>query len=132
MMFKCKAGCQSECCGNVPVPKTIIKQHRNKIHRKYKKEVLDNGDIYPITSDGKCIFLDHRFQCGIYKERPFVCRIYGTIKELQCPYIDINGNQRSDDQIVEAKRNISRYVDENYYLFSKKYLSGQTFIPPFI
>ena len=40
--------------------------------------------VIPLTDDGFCVFLSHDKRCVIYKDRPLLCRLYGTIPQLQC------------------------------------------------
>lgn len=131
-MFKCTTGCKAECCGNVPMPKAILKKHRKKIQRKYQKIELSNGLIHPVTVDHKCIFLDKQFHCGIYIDRPFVCKIYGTITELQCPYMDITGRNRTEKEIIQVKDDTQRNVEERFFQYEMKYLKGKIRLPPFM
>ena len=131
-MFQCMAGCKAECCGNVPISKLLIKRRRNKIHRRYEKIELGNGLIHPVTVDHYCIFLDKQFHCDIYKERPFVCKMYGTIEELQCPYIDINGKKRTEEETIQVRNDIKRSVEERFFQYEMKYLKGLIMLPPFI
>lgn len=131
-MFKCKSGCKSECCGNIPLSKSVIKHNRKRLQRRYESIELDNGLIHPVTKDGRCIFLNKQSQCEIYKERPFICKIYGTIIELQCPYIDLKGNLRTDEEIIQIRNEIKKTVDERFLWYEQKYLKGQILLPPFI
>lgn len=131
-MFKCKSGCKAECCGNVPLPKTLIKKNKAKIHRKYDKVELDRGLVYPITKDGSCIFLNKDFDCEIYIERPFICKMYGTIEELQCPYIGLDGKPRTENEVVRIRNEIKSTVDERFSQYEFKYLKGRVMLPPFI
>ncbi len=131
-MFKCKPGCKAECCGCVPIPKSVIKKNKNKIHRKYEKVELDRDLILPLTVTHQCVFLDKQFHCSIYKERPFICKIYGTIKELQCPYVNLDGKERTELEIILTKDNIKKDVDERFFQYEQKYLKGQILLPPFI
>lgn len=131
-MFQCKTVCNAECCGNVPLSKHILKKYRKNIQRKYEKIILDDEMIHPITTDCRCIFLNKECHCEIYKERPFVCKIYGTIKELQCPYINVNGETRTEEEIMQVREDIKKHVEERFFHYEMKYLKGQIMLPPFI
>lgn len=132
LMFQCKSDCNAGCCGNIPLSKRILKKYRKNIQRKYEKNLLDNDMIYPVTTDCRCIFLNKKYHCEIYKERPFVCKIYGTIEELPCPYININGDARTEDEIIRVKEEIKRHVDERFFQYEMKYLKGKIMLPPFM
>lgn len=79
-----------ECCGLVPFDALWFSLSR---HRVQTEPVLlvpchdkDNPClIVPITSDMKCVFLTPENRCVVYEERPYICRLYGTIEKLQCP-----------------------------------------------
>ena len=82
-MINCK-GCVA-CCGPVPVTaeemtgiqKALAKMRPREIKRlkKQKRGHLD------------CMFIDHeKKRCSIYNARPLVCREFGYVKGLPCPY----------------------------------------------
>lgn len=108
MEWKCVENCNAECCGIVPMS---IKKY-NIFKRKIKKKIIDNmrlgNNIVLITKDGSCVFLDNN-KCSIYDNRPMICKLYGTIEKLQCPYIDICGNKRNDQEIIAAKELIKSH-----------------------
>lgn len=66
--FKCMLGC-TDCYG--PVPFSEWEWSRIKDKRQAK------GLKCPYAS---------RQGCEIYEQRPFVCRLYGAIEILRCPY----------------------------------------------
>jgi len=71
--MKCIEGC-TDCCGPVP----FDDEEWSKI--KDKKKCVD-GSL-------KCPY-SHKGSCEIYHGRPYVCRIFGTVKgvkELDCPH----------------------------------------------
>ncbi len=104
--FKCNLDCGcGECCGIIPFSKSFIKRHKSKIQKKFLKKIGFRGEknpntefIYPMTKDLSCIFLTPQFKCAIYSERPDVCRKFGHILELPCPYVDIRGKRRSPEE----------------------------------
>jgi Fe-S-cluster containining protein len=111
-MFKCLSNC-AKCCGCVPIQRMVINKNRVHLQRRYRKIELKDGFIYPVTGDGYCIFL-HKitFECQIYNERPEICMKYGTIPELLCPYVSMNGVERTEKEIKETIEQNSRTVDE--------------------
>ena len=111
-MFKCLSNC-AKCCGCVPIQRTVINRNRTRLQRRYRKIELADGFIHPITGDGYCIFLHKTtFDCQIYNERPEICMKYGTIPELPCPYITMNGVERTEKEIKDTIEQNSRTVDE--------------------
>jgi DNA-binding CsgD family transcriptional regulator len=78
-------GC-GQCCGPVPIDRYKWKYLSGKLQRepKFIKDYIGNT-VLPITETGDCVFLTPEKTCAIYEERPEVCRLFGTIKELECP-----------------------------------------------
>jgi len=66
--FKCKPGCY-DCCGPIPFTRWEWKQVKDK--RKATSLTC------PYASDKGC---------AIYEDRPIMCRLYGTVKGLECPH----------------------------------------------
>ena len=120
-IFRCKTGCGAECCGNVPILKSVIKGNRKKIQRKYEPVELGEGMIYPLTTDKKCIFLNKGLECEIYFVRPFVCKMYGQTEELQCPHIGIDGKERTPAEVLATREKIAKTTDERFEAFHQKY-----------
>ncbi len=44
----------------------------------------DGETVIPFTGDLRCVYLTMENHCNIYKDRPYICRLYGTIPELHC------------------------------------------------
>jgi len=69
--MKCKEGC-TDCCGQVP----FSDEEWSRIKDKRESDSM------------KCVY-SLNGGCSIYENRPFVCRIFGTTKdipELECPH----------------------------------------------
>jgi len=62
----CKDGC-FECCTNIV---------------QFAREETERAGEYKY--DGLCAFLDGNKKCGVYDNRPLVCRIYGTSEIMLC------------------------------------------------
>ncbi len=93
--FTCREGC-GECCGIVPIPKEIAGKTEHLAQIKPKKIFASGNDLYVITPDMKCVYLDRKTKkCAIYEDRPRICRLYGLTSRLPCPYIKKNGEKRS-------------------------------------
>lgn len=76
--FDCKPGC-FECCGPVPL-------------HPWESERIGVEDSATITVEelksikkAFCQFLKNG-KCSIYDHRPLMCRLYGTVENLRCPY----------------------------------------------
>jgi Fe-S-cluster containining protein len=69
-----------------------------------------NNNIKAITEDGMCFLLDRATKrCTSYKDRPYICHLYGKNKQLLCPYVNIAGNPRSirDEINIKAHQQLS-------------------------
>lgn len=82
----------------MPLTRKLINKNKAHLQRKYRKVKLEKDYIYPVTADKYCIFLHlETFECMIYEHRPEICRLYGTVPELQCIFIDMEGRKRTED-----------------------------------
>jgi len=84
--------CRADCCGPVPIPRAEWLSLRSAAVRPIR-EVLDAGDhVVAMGSDMHCVFLKADWSCGIYAQRPEVCRKFGDPIEthpcLQCPHVN--------------------------------------------
>lgn len=96
---KCFGKCHAECCTWVDLNIEWVKKHQDKIQRS----VYGYIDTYPgqgkfITNmdkdpEGKiyndrqiCPFLSKDFKCAVYKERPLICRLFGTDTREDHPF----------------------------------------------
>lgn len=69
--FECIEGC-TDCCGQVP-------------WTDFELQRAGLAEPPPERDDGRCVFsLNGR--CDIHDRRPFMCRLFGTVKDLECPH----------------------------------------------
>lgn len=111
--FDCKVAfdaklCKGNCCGCVPIKKEFYEKYKHKAEL-HIDEWLDYGGDYfiPLTFNGVCTFLQKDYSCGVYDDRPKVCRQFGTTEtniHLTCPYLKPSGALRS----VASYKKISR------------------------
>jgi Fe-S-cluster containining protein len=117
----CKPGC-GECCGCVPIPVRIYKTHKKHLQRPVIEEVqMDHLTVYPLTEDFICAFLTPEKRCAIYKHRPKVCRLFGTILRLQCCYFDVHGKPREPLAVKHIKDLIDADIETKLSAFGVKY-----------
>jgi uncharacterized protein len=69
--FKCKRGC-SECCG----PVVWSRMEWERLPEAQRKN----------ANSMTCPFLDTDSKCEIYEKRPLMCRLFGVVARLTCPY----------------------------------------------
>ncbi|MGW3153800.1 YkgJ family cysteine cluster protein [Streptomyces sp. NPDC001089] len=82
--MECKGKCWS-CCG--PAPASPVEKER------IRKSGVDWADVTSVTSASgeefgmACTALDvESRRCRAYEARPMVCRIWGLVEELACPW----------------------------------------------
>jgi len=120
-LAKNKGLCRAECCGCCPLPIETVEKNAILIQAPIIEKINIRGDIYNFTEDGQCIFLNRKtLECVIYKERPMVCKSYGVIPELPCPFLKPNGNLRSPAGIRATQRRINKDVDNTMQSLKKK------------
>ncbi len=97
-MFKCLSNC-GDCCCPVPIKKEIYERNKAKC-QPHEMHDCDDEVIVTNTKTGRCAFLDENALCGIYEERPEVCRLFGDSEKsktdyvLMCPYLRQDGTHR--------------------------------------
>jgi hypothetical protein len=71
--FKCIPNCH-DCCGPVP----IVPEEALKLQLNVKSQTIpfNIGNL-------KCDYESNK-GCKIYDNRPFLCRLYGTVSSLKC------------------------------------------------
>ena len=102
--FDCKKylhKCKAECCGPVPFAKKLYEDNKLKIVNpaielvEFEANDLPDEGVVPLvmamTVDGYCIFLGKDHRCNIYDDRPWICRNFGLVSGLQCPYQNKRG-----------------------------------------
>ncbi len=118
-----EAGCNQECCFPIPLPYRLWKKRSDEARecRVFKERVSGETWILAVPVDGEvsCVFLK-RGRCVVYRDRPDVCRRYGVSEDLQCPYLDLDGDPRPRG---EVEKFLKRYREETNRLF-KRYGSG--------
>lgn len=100
--------CVVECCGPIPMLRSLVKKHHDLIAVDYTDTIPDHPEFtFPVTCDLMCIFLDGvSKQCSIYPDRPDVCRKFGDEShvEMSCPYLRSDGTKRNR----QSRRKIQR------------------------
>lgn len=101
--WNCIENCNAECCGVVPIPTQKYRIFKRKIKKKIREIMILRDHTVLMTEDCSCPFLDDNHKCSIYEHRPMICKLYGTSNKLPCPYVDINGNKRTEEDIIKTK-----------------------------
>lgn len=110
-MLDCKNSC-GECCGIISISKELAKRTEHLAQVKPKKIIENGNDIWVITEDLFCIYLNRKTKrCAIYDERPEVCRNYGSIPALPCPYFREDGTRRDKIERTAIQIKINQQID---------------------
>jgi len=107
--FKCIENC-ADCCGPVPFPIETWEKFKH-LAAKPDYVMKIEKDIFPVRNNMACVFLSNH-HCLIYENRPSICRDYGQVDGLPCPFIKRNGNKRSPAQAKRIQRQIGRKLEE--------------------
>ncbi len=81
----CKGKCQGSC-GPIMATDREREHFESTSRKKFPDAVqimrnaINNGD--PI----ECPYLNPLGQCDVYQFRPLVCRLWGVVPEMPCPY----------------------------------------------
>ena len=79
----CKGLCHASCG---PIPMSAAEDI--KISELYPHLDMGTESLLARARNGefKCSALTKDNRCSIYKDRPLVCRLYGVVKKMACPY----------------------------------------------
>jgi len=85
--FQCEEDCAG-CCGPVfwsRAEDQLINEWLSKRGMKKKKRYikLDTSTVNKV--DITCPYIQNA-RCQIYPVRPLICRLYGAVEELKCPF----------------------------------------------
>jgi len=115
-----KGICHGDCCGLVPMEPDVWEQHKEQAQVEVENILDAEGYVVVVTGDRYCIFLDRQtYRCIIYDNRPNVCRLYGKIKALPCPWLKRNGKFRSLRDTAKIRLKIDNEVNDRLQQFVK-------------
>lgn len=83
----CRPGC-SDCCGPVPwSPAEWARVADEPAALTARRVPMDNATVAAAPDQLKCPFATAE-GCSVYDRRPFICRLFGTAKDvrLTCPH----------------------------------------------
>jgi hypothetical protein len=75
-----KLDCQGYCFDSCGPIETSIRERARIIERARKPLTCNKG------ADGLCSMLTDDHRCSIYDIRPMICRLWGLIERMPCPY----------------------------------------------
>jgi Fe-S-cluster containining protein len=106
-----------ECCGIMIFSKDFIKENEKEIERGFIEIIEKENLVSYIYEDLHCPFWNRENKlCNIYSKRMKICRDYGYIEKLQCPFYKKSGNRRSP----ESQRKMERKLDKQIELMNKR------------
>tara|TARA_R110000803_G_scaffold210841_2_gene284377 strand:- start:18099 stop:18542 length:444 start_codon:yes stop_codon:yes gene_type:complete len=101
--FACKDGC-ADCC------KTSV-INMSAIEWEMLQPAAEEQDVHAIYVNGfyqlvpknrlQCPFLSAANKCTVYENRPFVCRLYGTITDAEFPEWVCTENHHPDPPLTK-------------------------------
>lgn len=74
---------------------------------------LSGGDPPTCGSGGMCSALSRKGKCRIYAARPLVCRLFGVVEAMRCPFGCQPDRFLSDSEVLELFRQIGIAVEGN-------------------
>jgi len=74
-VLKCKGLCQ-DTCGPILATRNEVSLMERRGNRRFGWQL----------KTGHCTFLDDTGRCACYKDRPLVCRAWGTLASSACPF----------------------------------------------
>ena len=86
--MKCRPGC-GDCCGPVPWTPQRLAAVEARIPPGTQRFPIGRGVIVLARPDSmKCPFWSPVIGCGVYQDRPTVCRLFGAVDHPQmiCPH----------------------------------------------
>ena len=97
MSDEIKCGNCTLCCGPVPVNFHELQAIQEELKKKKPREIkrLKNQK----RGVNQCMFVDtKRNNCSIYKVRPKLCKDFGYIKGLECPFFPEHAKGKDDSK----------------------------------
>ena len=107
--LRCKENC-GKCCGVhhwfyaewLVITDWLKKHGRTEL---FAKSIFD-----------PCPYLDERRRCTIYEVRPTICRLYGVVETLRCPYVKPERYLTEEEarqilnEVVELSKQVRRVI----------------------
>jgi Fe-S-cluster containining protein len=83
--FACVKGC-SKCCGPVPFTRWERKMVMSCLSPRRDESFWFDEGFSKTREDGLCVFSGPS-GCQIYKQRPMLCRLFGHVEKMKCPFV---------------------------------------------
>jgi len=115
-MIPCPKNC-GKCCAPIPFPNSFLVKHRDKLQQdssqRFKHKVRGTSEQLwvIITPNLKCPFWNPEIGCAVYDDRPDICRKFGEVEKLPCPYFRMDGTRRTEDETKEILKRIDRMTE---------------------
>jgi hypothetical protein len=115
------AGCRGLCadsCGSIAM--TAIEQRRIADRHAIQLPLmagwaLDESPGPLGTPGGRCPALTRDDRCRVYQDRPLVCRLWGSVEGLPCPWgCSPPGGRMTDAAAARARQRVELISDRNY------------------
>lgn len=80
----CKGLCQG-ACGPIGMSQMEAQAIRDRVGDRFRF-INDGESVFLVGKSLTCPALDEKGKCSVYSDRPAVCRLWGAVKEMQCPH----------------------------------------------
>jgi uncharacterized protein len=90
----CQQKCQ-DCCGPILASPT----------EKLRMEVVSGKPLVCHAETATCEYLEDG-ACSVYVVRPLICRLYGAVEKMRCPFGCLPERWVSDEEVHEFIRRI--------------------------
>jgi hypothetical protein len=102
-----------ECCGIMIFDSGFLEENITKIEDGFIQVIQKGNMIHYLYEDSRCCFLDRKTRlCKIYDKRPQVCKDYGYLEKLPCPFFKKSGNRRSPASQTKIERIIDKQISK--------------------
>lgn len=107
--LRCKGKCQ-EACGPIGLFPIEIASFKEK---GIPLPVVGN---HSVEGSLTCSHLKDNGRCAVYKDRPFICRLFGHLERLSCPYRCTSKKPFTQEDADRIISEIKALLDgESYY-----------------
>ena len=98
------AECKGKCCTYPALKKKEYKVLRDKYGIPKGTKIINIGDAKILhLENGNCPYLKDDGSCGVYLDRPRVCRLYGNVPEMPCMYLYPDKAKIAVDKMLGTK-----------------------------
>jgi Putative zinc- or iron-chelating domain len=102
-----RVACRGLCgiaCGPIPMSVVEADRLRRTAHKAPRTTPGQIGD----RDAWRCIYLRSTERCEVYAVRPLICRVWGTVKRMSCPWGCTPDRWLSDHEFLAVAQEVER------------------------